>query len=178
MTMQPTAVLNVVGLSPCHLGEDTPFLTQWAASRGVSPIEAVLPAVTTTAQTTYVTGKWPSEHGVVANGWYFRDECEVKLWRQSNKLVEAPKVWDMAKARDPNFTVANLFWWYAMYASTDICVTPRPQYHSDGLKLPDFYTEPAELRDELKQDLGNFPLFSFWGPKTIFPRALVQKSKF
>ena len=164
--MQPTAVLDVVGLSPAHLGPDTPFLTRWASERGVSPIRSVLPAVTTTAQTTYLTGCWPDEHGIVANGWYFRDTCEVRLWQQSNKLVQKPSVWDMAKARDASFTVANMFWWYAMCASTDICVTPRPQYHSDGLKIPDFYTAPAGLRDELRRELGNFPLFNFWGPNT------------
>jgi len=166
MSASPTAVIDVVGLSPGHLGPDMPFLTDWAARRTVRPIRPVLPAVTTTAQSTYLTGKWPSEHGIVGNGWYFRDECEVKFWRQSNHLVQAPKLWDVARERDPSLTVANLFWWYAMYADVDYTVTPRPQYHSDGLKLPDIYTRPADLRETLQAELGAFPLFKFWGPDT------------
>ncbi len=163
---RPTAVIDVVGLSPGHLGDAMPFLTEWASRRAVRPVRPALPAVTTTAQSTYLTGRWPSEHGIVANGWYFRDECEVKFWRQSNHLVQAPKLWQVARERDPSLTVANLFWWYAMYADVDYTVTPRPQYHSDGLKLPDIYTKPAELRDTLQDELGMFPLFNFWGPNT------------
>jgi predicted AlkP superfamily pyrophosphatase or phosphodiesterase len=53
-----------------------------------------------------------------------------------------------------------------MAASHDFGVTPRPIYKSDGRKLPDCYSQPAELRDELTQKLGAFPLFNFWGPAT------------
>lgn len=102
----------------------------------------------------------------MANGWYFRDEDEVKLWRQSNKLVQAPKVWEVARAADPNFTVANMGWWYNMNTSADYTLTPRPQYLADGRKLPDCYTQPANLRDKLQAELGTFPLFNYWGPKT------------
>src|SRR5690606_33199118 len=31
-------------------------------------------------------------------------------------------------------------------------------------KLPDVYAKPGDLRDELNQKLGTFPLFKFWGP--------------
>ncbi len=163
---RPTAVIDVVGLTPAHLGPHMPFLTAWADARATRPVVPVLPAVTTTAQSTYLTGQPPRGHGIVANGWYFRDECEVKLWRQSNRLVQAPKLWDVAREADPSLTVANLCWWYAMYADVDYTVTPRPQYHSDGLKLPDCYTRPAGLRDTLQRELGTFPLFQFWGPNT------------
>jgi predicted AlkP superfamily pyrophosphatase or phosphodiesterase len=75
-------------------------------------------------------------------------------------------VWDVARRADPTFTCANCFWWYAMYASADYTVTPRPMYPATGLKLPDLWTHPASLRDELQRELGQFPLFSFWGPAT------------
>jgi predicted AlkP superfamily pyrophosphatase or phosphodiesterase len=51
-----------------------------------------------------------------------------------------------------------------MYATADWTITPRPMYPADGRKLPDVYTQPAELRDELNKKLGIFPLFQFWGP--------------
>ncbi|MFM2429122.1 MAG: hypothetical protein RLZZ511_335 [Cyanobacteriota bacterium] len=164
--LQKSVVLNVVGLTSDCLGPHMPRLTAWAKSAHHSHITPTLPAVTCTAQAAYLTGKTATEHGIVANGWYFRDECEVKFWRQSNALVQSPKIWDVARQLDPSFTCANLFWWYNMHSSADYTVTPRPMYPADGRKLPDIYTQPASLRDELQAELGQFPLFKFWGPAT------------
>jgi predicted AlkP superfamily pyrophosphatase or phosphodiesterase len=164
--MQRTAVLNVVGLTPGCLGTSMPKLTAWTARGQQANIKPMLPAVTCSVQATYLTGQYPSEHGIVANGWYFRDECEVKFWRQSNALVQAPKIWEIARERDPTFTCANLFWWYNMYSSVDYAVTPRPLYPADGRKLPDIHTHPAAIRPKLQAELGPFPLFKFWGPAT------------
>ncbi len=164
--MQQTVVLNVVGLTPSLLGEYTPFLSSWAKKGQVVPIEPVLPAVTCSVQATYLTGVMPNRHGIVGNGWYFRDECEVKFWRQSNKLIQAPKIWDTARSLDSEFTCANLFWWYNMYSDADWTVTPRPIYCADGRKIPDIYTQPASMRSQIQPQLGQFPLFNFWGPNT------------
>jgi predicted AlkP superfamily pyrophosphatase or phosphodiesterase len=113
-----------------------------------------------------MTGLVPREHGIVANGWLFRDQMEVMLWRQSNRLVEGEKVWEAGKRRNPGFTCANMFWWYNMASSHDFGATPRPIYKADGRKLPDCYTVPDTLRDRLTEKLGPFPLFQFWGPGT------------
>ncbi len=162
--MHRTLVLNVVGLTPELLGEHTPHLRELAQQGGVRPLGTVTPAVTCSAQATFTTGTLPREHGIVGNGWYFRELSEVWLWRQSNRLVAGEKIWEAARRRDPSFTCAKLFWWYNMYSSADFAVTPRPMYLADGRKLPDIYAEPPELRDALQQRLGQFPLFSFWGP--------------
>lgn len=164
--MKKTVVINVVGLSSRLIGEHTPFLEKWSKDATLKPIQPTLPAVTCSAQSTYLTGKWPSEHGIVANGWYFKDEHEIKFWRQSNTLVQADKLWDELKRQDSSFTCANLFWWYNMYSNANYTVTPRPNYLADGRKLPDIYSQPTDLRDKLQQKLGTFPLFDFWGPKT------------
>ncbi|MGD1945243.1 MAG: alkaline phosphatase family protein [Croceivirga sp.] len=164
--MKKTVVINVVGLTKRLVGEHTPFIKNFLERGRYSKIKPVVPAVTCTAQSTYLTGELPSVHGIVANGWYFKEECEVKFWRQSNKLVEAPKIWQVLKAEDPKFTCCNMFWWYNMYSSVDYSVTPRPNYLADGRKIPDCYTHPPSLRDELQKELGTFPLFHFWGPKT------------
>jgi predicted AlkP superfamily pyrophosphatase or phosphodiesterase len=165
--MHKTVVINVVGLTPALLESGhMPRLAAFARDGSQTTIGPVIPAVTTTVQSTYLTGEWPSEHGVVGNGWYFRDECEVKFWKQSNKLVQRPKIWDRAKEIDPGFTCANLFWWYNMYSAADYSVTPRPMYPADGRKMPDIYTHPESLREELQRELGQFPLFQFWGPAT------------
>lgn len=166
--MHRTAVIDVVGLSSHLITEtETPFLHDYLKSCGKLPIAPVLPAVTTTVQSTYLTGKVPSDHGIVGNGWYSREDAEFRFWKQSNHLVQSEKVWDVARDRDVSgeFTVANSFWWYNMYSSVDYAVTPRPMYPADGRKLPDVYTKPPKLRDDLQEELGQFPLFNFWGPK-------------
>ncbi|MEO7315361.1 MAG: nucleotide pyrophosphatase/phosphodiesterase family protein, partial [Ginsengibacter sp.] len=162
--MKKTVVIDVVGLSASLIGEHTPFLKNYLANRNLCTIDPMLPAVTTSVQSTYLTGKWPSEHGIVGNGWYDRTDCEIKFWKQSNKLVQAEKIWEKAKKIDPDFTCAKMFWWYNMYSSADFAVTPRPNYLADGRKMPDCYAHPASLRDKLQKELGQFPLFHFWGP--------------
>lgn len=164
--MHKTVVINVVGLTPRLVGAHTPNIRAFAERGKQVPIRTVVPAVTCSVQATYLTGTYPAEHGIVGNGWYFRDECEVKFWRQSNRLVQRPKVWEAARQRDPGCTVANLFWWYNMYSSVDVAVTPRPMYPADGRKIPDIYTMPPDLRPQLQTELGTFPLFQFWGPNT------------
>lgn len=164
--MQPTVVLNVVGLTQRMIGPDTPNLLELSKRGGMRDLGTVTPAVTCAAQATFLTGVLPRQHGIVANGWYFRDLSEIWFWRQSNALVGGEPVWDAAKAIDGSFTCANMFWWYNMYSSVDISATPRPMYLADGRKIPDCYSAPAELRAELTRQLGPFPLFSFWGPAT------------
>jgi predicted AlkP superfamily pyrophosphatase or phosphodiesterase len=164
--MRPVIVMLVVGLTPAYLGPHTPRLSALARAGAARPLTTITPAVTCAVQATFMTGTLPREHGIVANGWLFRDLMEVWLWRQSNRLVSGEKIWEAGKRRDPAFTTANMFWWYNMGATHDIGVTPRPIYKSDGRKLPDCYTQPLELRDELTRELGAFPLFQFWGPGT------------
>lgn len=161
---RPTAVINLVGLSGNLLGANTPRICEFGKRTGVHQISPLLPALTCSTQSTYLTGLPPSEHGVVGNGWYFKDLAQVWLWRQSNQLVSGKKIWEVARQRDPTFTCANLFWWFNMASSVDFAVTPRPVYRADGLKLPDIHTHPIGLRDSLQKALGPFPLFQFWGP--------------
>jgi predicted AlkP superfamily pyrophosphatase or phosphodiesterase len=161
--MKSLLVLNVVGLTPRLLAH-APRLGALARQGFVAPLTPVLPAVTCTAQTSMLTGTLPSVHGVVGNGWYDRERDEPAFWKQSAHLVTGERVWDAARARDPSSTSANVCWWYAMYGSTDVAVTPRPAYPADGRKVPDCWTHPPELRDRLQRELGPFPLFRFWGP--------------
>ena len=165
MTGRPTplVVLDIVGLTP-RLLRHMPRLAALADDGWQAELAPVLPAVTCSVQATLLTGAPPSEHGIVGNGWYFRDLGEVLLWRQHNGLVGGDKLWDAARRRHPGYTVANICWWYAMGAATDWTVTPRPIYYADGRKEPDCYTDPPELHDELVAALGEFPLFSYWGP--------------
>ncbi|MFT3829915.1 MAG: alkaline phosphatase family protein [Opitutaceae bacterium] len=166
-----TVVLDVVGLTPRLLGPALPRLTAFAAQHGLQRIRPALPAVTCTAQSTYLTGVPPAQHGCVANGWYDRALAEHHFWKQSDHLVQAPKLWETCRAARPGFTCAKLFWWYNMYSSADWSVTPRPLYPADGRKVFDIHTHPAALRPTLKRALGDFPFPAFWGPAAGLPSS-------
>ncbi len=153
--MSKVLVLNVAGLTP-RLLEYAPRLK---ALGPAAPLQPPLPAVTSTCQATMLTGQAPSDHGIVANGWYFRDLNEVWFWRQSHRLISGPRVWN-----GHEHETAVLFWWFNMANSVGVSVTPRPAYFADGRKAPDIYTDPPPLRNELQERHGTFPLFKFWGP--------------
>jgi predicted AlkP superfamily pyrophosphatase or phosphodiesterase len=156
-------VVIAVGLRPKDLAH-APALRGLATQGFAAPLDTVFPAVTCSVQATFLTGLQPSQHGAVGNGWYFRDLAQVMLWRQQNQLVHGEKLYQAA-ARN-GVRTAKLFWWWNMYApDVTWSVTPRPEYHADGLKRPGLYSEPPALQRELQTELGPFPLFDFWGPK-------------
>jgi predicted AlkP superfamily pyrophosphatase or phosphodiesterase len=162
--MRRTAVINVVGLTERLLGPHTPRINAFLARGAKATIKPAFPAVTCTAQSNYLTGQPPSAHGIVANGWYHRELAEVQFWKQSNHLVQSPKLWHALHAAHPSFTCAKLFWWYNMYSGVDWSITPRPMYPADGRKYFDIYAWPYALRTDIKRDLGEFPFPGFWGP--------------
>src|SRR3954470_6881194 len=159
-----TSVLNVVGLTPRLIGPNTPRIEQAAKAGGMIRVRPVVPAVTCTVQSTYLTGITPSGHGAVANGWYDRTLAEHQFWKQSNHVVSGEKLWEKCRAQRPRFTCAKLFWWYNMYSTADWSITPRPLYPADGRKIFDIYTHPMSMGAEIKCDLGEFPFPAFWGP--------------
>ncbi len=162
--MNRLAVINVVGLTEALIGENTPRIAEFRRRGALAHISPAFPAVTCTAQSNYLTGKTPSEHGIIGNGWFNRELAEVHFWKQSNRLVEASKIWEALWLRDPKFTCANCFWWFNMYSRTNYAITPRPMYTADGRKIFDVYSWPYSIREEIKKELGEFPFFSFWGP--------------
>jgi len=170
--MQPLVLINAVGLTP-RLLPFAPRLQQLAASQWTRPLTEVLPAVTCTAQATLLTGELPSVHGIVANGWLFRDTAEVRFWQQSNQLIQAEPLYATARRRAAergrSLKVAKLFWWYNQGAAVDLSVTPKPYYGADGSKAFGIHGTPAGLTEQLEARLGAFPFSSFWGPMAGLP---------
>ncbi|MEJ0088704.1 MAG: nucleotide pyrophosphatase/phosphodiesterase family protein [Limisphaerales bacterium] len=162
--MNRLAVINVVGLTEALVGEHTPRISEFRKHGSLTHIAPAFPAVTCAAQSNYLTGKPPAEHGIVGNGWFNREFAETQFWKQSNHVVHGQKIWDELRAHDPKFTCANCFWWFNMYSSVDYSITPRPMYPADGRKFFDVYSWPYSIRTEIKKDLGEFPFFGFWGP--------------
>ncbi len=163
--MKRTAVINVVGLAKGLIHQNnTPSIFRFAQAGKLALINPAFPALTCTAQSNYLTGVLPRQHGIVANGWYDRDLNEPLFWKQSNRLVTARKIWEEIRKIYPGFKCANLFWWFNMYSSVDYSITPRPIYLANGRKIPDIYTEPFSIKNQIETDIGKFPFPTFWGP--------------
>jgi predicted AlkP superfamily pyrophosphatase or phosphodiesterase len=163
----PLLLVNAVGLTRRLLAH-APRLQALAEPGWVRPLREVVPAVTCTAQAAMLTGRTAEEHGIVANGWLFRDTGEVRFWQQSNRLLLAPPFYETAarraRQRGRAFRSAKLFWWFNQGAAVDISVTPKPHYGADGNKAFGITGQPVELAVRLERDLGPFPFASFWGP--------------
>ncbi|MCV4274579.1 alkaline phosphatase family protein [Pseudomonas capsici] len=162
--LPPLLLVNVVGLTPGLLGEATPQINTLLQNAQMASLQPVFPAVTSTVQASILTGQPPSKHGVVGNGWYFRDQAEVRFWLQPNDLIQGEKVWHALKREHPDFRSSQLFWWFNMYADVDASITPRPHYPADGRKMFGLYSSPASLHEVIEQQIGEFPFPGFWGP--------------
>ncbi len=170
--MAPLVCLNAVGLTP-RLLPLAPRLHALATAGWMRPLREVLPAVTCTAQATLLTGQTAERHGIVANGWLWRDTGEVRFWQQSNRLIQATPLYVTARQRavaaGRSFRCAKLFWWFNQGAAVDVSVTPKPYYGADGNKAFGITGTPAGLTDHLEKTLGPFPFPSFWGPLAGLP---------
>lgn len=157
--MKHSIVIDIVGLEQQHLDSGlVPNIARLAGSGEAAPMEPVFPAVTCTVQASLLSGKYPRDHGIVANGLYDRDTYSVSFWEQPSSLVKSPRAWDANGAK-----TAALFWQNTMYANSDIVVTPRP-IHLDGKMVMWCYSRPPGYYEKLKEKLGEFDLASYWGP--------------
>ena len=163
----PLVLINAVGLTG-RLLTMAPRLRALAEQGWRKSLGEVIPAVTCTAQASLLTGLPPQGHGVVGNGWFFRDTGEVRFWQQSNALIQAEPLYVTARRqlaeRGRSFKVAKLFWWFNQGAAVDLGVTPKPYYASDGNKAFGIAGTPDGLTDRLEAELGTFPFHTFWGP--------------
>ncbi|QEH33394.1 Type I phosphodiesterase / nucleotide pyrophosphatase [Aquisphaera giovannonii] len=169
---RPLVLVNAVGLTSRWLGH-APNLRRLAEGGWLRPLEEIVPAVTCSAQATLLTGKLPREHGVVGNGWLFRETGEFRFWQQSNALIQAEPVYTtarrLARERGRDFRAAKLFWWFNQGADVEISVTPKPYYGADGNKVFGITGEPEGLCERLEQSHGKFPFHTFWGPGAGLP---------
>lgn len=155
--MERLCIINVVGLTP-ELVKHAPRI----ASLGeATPWNSPLPAVTCTAQATMLTGLAPRDHGIVGNGWFFRDTEEIRFWQQASSLVHGTKFYE-------GIETAKMFWWFNQGAPVRYSATPKPHYGCDGSKVFDVLDH---TECNLTERLGPFPFFSFWGPNAGLPSS-------
>jgi len=170
--MKKICLLDVVGLTPDLLGEHTPNLNVLAgdASETNTAMEGVMPAVTLPPQASVLTGTPPSEHGIVGNGWLY-DTQEIRFWQQARQLMQGETVYERAREEfGSEFTTALIFFWFSQGArAADYRVIPKPWYGADGSKEFDIHGSPGTYVQDLKEELGSFPFFTFWGPNAGAP---------
>lgn len=157
-------LLSIPGLRERDLAQ-MPRLSALAASNGaVTPLTPAFPCVTCPVQANMTTGVGPEQHGVIANGFYYRDRGEVEMWTAWNDCIEAPQIWDTLHHHDPHLTSAVWFPLHSKGAGADYICTPAPIHNPDGSESLWCYTRPTELYGQLRDALGHFPLMHFWGP--------------
>lgn len=169
--MKPLCIINVVGLTPSLLCHAPRIAAVGQAMAWTSP----LPAVTCCAQATMLTGLAPRDHGIVGNGWYYRETQEIRFWQQANCLIEGEKFYN-------GIETAKMFWWFNQSSGVRYSATPKPHYGCDGSKVFDILDH---TECDLQRKLGPFPFFSFWGPGAGLPAsrwvadatALVMRTK-
>lgn len=170
-------LLSIPGLVATHL-QHMPHLQRLTNAGDRAPLAASFPAVTCSVQANMTTGLPPSEHGVVGNGFYWRDDAppksaanigKVEMWTAWNDCILRPQIWDLLHQHDRSLTSAM---WFALHnkdCGADSICTFAPIHNPDGSESLWCYTQPTDMYGELRDELGHFPLKHFWGPLAGIP---------
>ncbi|MCA9227026.1 MAG: alkaline phosphatase family protein, partial [Planctomycetales bacterium] len=184
MNSPHVVLLSIPGLRPADV-ERMPRLTQLMSGGERATLTGNFPCVTWPAQANMLTGKLPREHGVIANGFYWRDSHKVEMWTAWNDKILAPQIWDLLHHQDQRLTSAVWFPMLSKGCGADYICMPAPVHNPDGSESLWCYTRPTELYGELRDSLGHFPLQHFWGPLAnikstawIVDSAVVAVEKF
>jgi hypothetical protein len=169
-----------------------PNLRELTAGGEIADLTPSFPCVTCCVQANMTTGCLPARHGVVANGFYWRQRRTVEMWTSPSDCIERPQIWEVLAAGGLRGAVqssairphpnplpegegtecipANRLRsavWFALHSKgcrADYICTPAPVHNPDGSESLWCYTRPAELYGTLRDRLGHFPLQHFWGP--------------
>jgi predicted AlkP superfamily pyrophosphatase or phosphodiesterase len=160
---RPLVLLSIPGLRKKDVAA-MPKLLELTAGGELAELVPSFPAVTCPVQAAMTTGKLPAAHGVVANGFFWRDRGEVEMWTSPNECIDRPQVWDLLSHHEAGLTSAVWFPMHSKGCEADYVCTPAPIHNPDGSESLWCYTRPLKLYGELRDELGHFPLQHFWGP--------------
>ena len=156
-------LLSVPGLRERDVAA-MPNLRELTAGGEIADLVPSFPCVTCPVQANMTTGKLPDAHGVVANGFYWRDRRRVEMWTSPNECIERPQIWDLLSHNEDGRSAAVWFPLHSKGCEADYVCTPAPIHNPDGSESLWCYTRPVELYGTLRDRLGHFPLVNFWGP--------------
>lgn len=156
-------LLSIPGLRRQDLAA-MPRLSALVGQGDAADLVPSFPGVTCTVQANMTTGLMPNEHGVVANGFFFRESNRVEMWTSPNSCIQRPQLWDLMHEHDPKLTAAAWFPLHSIGAGADVICWPAPKHNPDGSESLWCYSKPESLYPELLEKFGHFPLQHFWGP--------------
>ncbi|HKR74994.1 MAG TPA: alkaline phosphatase family protein [Candidatus Nitrosocosmicus sp.] len=161
-------VLDIVGLDLSHLDSKSQFYPNISSIIGKDGefgyMQPVFPSVTCTVQSSIITGKYPSEHGIISNGMFDRENLQTSFWEQSTNLVQSQKTWDIIKQQNSHLKTAMLFWQNSLYTNNDFVVSPRPIHLENGQMDLWCYSKPVNYYESIMDKIGEFNLMNYWGP--------------
>lgn len=177
-------LLSIPGLRRQDLAAMPRLRDHMAAGDQITLVPS-FPCVTCPVQANMTTGRLPHEHGVVANGFYWRGRRDVEMWTSWNDCILAPQLWDQLHQHAPGATSAVWFALHSKGCGADYVCTPAPIHNDDGTESLWCYTKPEGLYPELVERLDHFPLQHFWGPLAnihstawIVDSAIIAAQKF
>src|SRR6201989_2021611 len=101
-------LLSIPGLRAQELAA-MPNLSRLMSAGDRTDLVPSFPCVTWPVQANMLTGKLPAEHGVVANGFYWRDKSQVEMWTAWNDKIQQPQIWDLLHRHSAGLTSAVWF---------------------------------------------------------------------
>ena len=90
----PVVLLSIPGLRACDV-ERMPQLSGLMRGGEQVMLTPHFPCVTWPVESNMLTGRLPASHGVIANGFYWRDERRVEMWTAWNDKIQQPQIWDL-----------------------------------------------------------------------------------
>src|SRR5271170_4806843 len=112
---RPVLMISIDGLKPEYVtqadahGLKIPTLRQFISEGSYADgVVGVMPTVTYPSHTTLITGVWPAEHGIYANGVFDPFRTYGGAWYWYAKEIRVPTLWEAAKAQ--GLTTASVSW--------------------------------------------------------------------
>ncbi|MDC0856261.1 alkaline phosphatase family protein [Candidatus Nitrosopelagicus sp.] len=161
--MKKIIVLDIPGLVGSNIDKNETKNIPKIIKNNHSVLNPTFPAVTCSAQSSILTGTYPSEHGIIANGYYDKTYKEIHFWDQPSKLVKKPQIWDILKEKNSKIKTAVLFWQNTLFAKSDTVITPKP-IHLENNFVMWCYSKPENFYEEISEEIGEFDLKWYWGP--------------
>lgn len=165
-------ILDVVGLDVTHLSsyqKKIPNISNLISQEGeFGYMKPVFPAVTSTVQSSILTGKHPDQHGIISNGIFDKVNLQPMFWEQSTRLVQSEKIWDNLKKNNEFIKTAMLFWQNSLYTNNDFVISPRPIHLENGKMDMWCYSKPVNYYENVMKKIGEFNLMNYWGPFSSF----------
>ena len=103
---QKVVLLSVPGLRHSDISK-MPNVRRILQDGPSARIHHSFPAVTWPSQTNVLTGVSNSQHGIVANGVYDRENHQVEMWTSWNEIIQSPQIWDAIRDTNSGATSAR-----------------------------------------------------------------------